>query len=90
MRQLGKDRQVLAVTHLPQVAACADHHLVVAKQADVGTTVSSVNEVVDGQRVSEIARMIGGRLGSAASLAHAQEMLEWGRSGEGATGFVTP
>ena len=34
MKQLGRDRQVLAVTHLPQVAACADHHLVVAKRAD--------------------------------------------------------
>ena len=90
MRQLGMDRQVLAVTHLPQVAACADHHLVVTKQEEAGTIASSVNEVVEGQRITEIARMIGGRLGSAASLAHAREMLEWGRGGEGTAHFVTP
>jgi DNA repair protein RecN (Recombination protein N) len=38
MRQLGRDRQVLAVTHLPQVAACADHHLLVSKQLDAQGT----------------------------------------------------
>jgi DNA repair protein RecN (Recombination protein N) len=90
MRQLGMDRQVLAVTHLPQVAACADHHLVVTKQEESGTIASSVNEVVEGQRITEIARMIGGKLGSAASLAHAREMLEWGRGGEGTAHFLTP
>ena len=72
------------------VAACADHHLVVTKQEESGAIASSVNEVVDGQRITEIARMIGGRLGSAASLAHAREMLEWGRGGGGTAHFVNP
>jgi DNA repair ATPase RecN len=45
MKQLGRDRQVLAVTHLPQVAACADHHLVVAKQSGKAGTTSSVAPV---------------------------------------------
>ncbi|SDO96176.1 DNA replication and repair protein RecN [Rhodoferax sp. OV413] len=75
MKQLGRDRQVLAVTHLPQVAACADHHLVVAKQRDGKSTVSSVGLVLGEQRVAEVARMLGGEKLSVTTLAHAKEML---------------
>lgn len=76
MKQLGKDRQVLAVTHLPQVAACADHHWVVAKHADK-TGVSSVVTPAEGeQRVAEIARMLGGERLSDTTHAHAREMLQ--------------
>ena len=75
MRQLGKDRQVMAVTHLPQVAACADQHLVVAKRTDHGTTLSTVNHVNGEQRVTEIARMLGGERLLGTTLAHAREML---------------
>ncbi len=75
MRQLGRDRQVMAVTHLPQVAACADRHWVVSKQLQGGATVSSVAEVVDAARTAEIARMLGGDMGSATTAAHADEML---------------
>ncbi|MFC5495971.1 DNA repair protein RecN [Caenimonas terrae] len=75
MKQLGRDRQVLAVTHLPQVAACADHHLVVAKQSAGATVVSSVAAVHGEQRVAEVARMLGGERLSGTTLAHAKEML---------------
>ena len=75
MKQLGRDRQVLAVTHLPQVAACADHHLVVAKQSAGATVVSSVAAVQGEQRVAEVARMLGGERLSGTTLAHATEML---------------
>ncbi len=75
MKQLGHDRQVLAVTHLPQVAACADHHLVVAKQLKNGATLSSVAGVQGEQRVGEIARMLGGERLLGTTLAHAKEML---------------
>lgn len=75
MKQLGVDRQVLAVTHLPQVAACADHHLVVAKQLVGSSTESSVSPVLGKQRVAEIARMLGGERVSDATLAHATEMI---------------
>jgi DNA repair protein RecN (Recombination protein N) len=78
MHQLGGDRQVLAVTHLPQVAACADHHLVVAKQHQGGSTVSTVAPVAGEQRVAEIARMLGGEKLSGTTLAHAKEMLQSG------------
>jgi DNA repair protein RecN (Recombination protein N) len=75
MKQLGRDRQVLAVTHLPQVAACADHHLVVAKQSDAKGPSSTVAGVSGEQRVAEVARMLGGERLSGTTLAHAKEML---------------
>jgi DNA repair protein RecN (Recombination protein N) len=81
MKQLGRDRQVLAVTHLPQVAACADHHLVVAKRqttvkGEGGPRTESGVSVLDGdRRTNEIARMLGGEHISQTSLAHAREML---------------
>ena len=78
MKQLGQGRQVLAVTHLPQVAACADHHLVVSKRSVAGKTLSSVGGVAGEARVGEIARMLGGEKLSSTSLAHAQEMLASG------------
>ena len=75
MKQLGRDRQVLAVTHLPQVAACADAHLLVAKESRGQSTASSVEPVTGPQRVHEIARMLGGERLSDTTLAHAREML---------------
>src|SRR5574343_440761 len=75
MRQIGQDRQVLAVTHLPQVAASAHHHLVVTKLRGEPTT-SAVAAVEDDDRVAEIARMLGGDKPTARSLAHAREMLD--------------
>jgi DNA repair protein RecN (Recombination protein N) len=78
MKQLGRDRQVMAVTHLPQVAACADHHFVVSKMSREGTTRSDVSSVNGEARVGEIARMLGGERLSGTSLAHAQEMLAVG------------
>jgi DNA repair protein RecN (Recombination protein N) len=75
MKQLGVDRQVLAVTHLPQVAACADQHLVVAKQLQGKNTESSVTEVVKADRVNEIARMLGGAQVTNATIVHATEMI---------------
>jgi DNA repair protein RecN (Recombination protein N) len=75
MRQLGVDRQVLAVTHLPQVAACADQHLVVSKQLVGSTTLSSVTAVTENERVAELARMLGGERILATTLAHARDLL---------------
>lgn len=81
MRQLGQDRQVVTVTHLAQVAASADHHLVVAKRemaqanGDGPRTESSVKQLVGDDRAQEIARMLGGERVSKTSLAHAREML---------------
>jgi DNA repair protein RecN (Recombination protein N) len=78
MKQLGRNRQVLAVTHLPQVAACADQHLVVSKRTDGEHTSSEVHSVSGEQRVAEVARMLGGERLSGTTLAHAKEMLGHG------------
>ena len=80
MKQLGSQRQVLAVTHLAQVAACADHHYVVSKalQPD-GRTASTVLQVRGEARISEIARMLGGECLAGTGLAHAQAMLQQAR-----------
>ena len=90
MQQLGTDRQVLAVTHLPQVAACADHHLKVAKSKSSKGATSTVLTVLGEQRVAEIARMLGGERATNTTLAHAREMLGgtpqrlWRRKADGA------
>ncbi|AVP58578.1 DNA repair protein RecN [Pulveribacter suum] len=76
MQQLGRARQVLAVTHLPQVAACANHHLVVAKHKGAAETRSTVAPAEGEARVAELARMLGGQQQSPTTLAHAREMLQ--------------
>ncbi|MEW6694456.1 MAG: DNA repair protein RecN [Pseudomonadota bacterium] len=75
MRRLGADRQVLAVTHLPQVAACAHHHLQVVKVREGHTTVSRVTALHGEARVDELARMLGGGT-TEASRSHARELLQ--------------
>ena len=70
----GEGRQVLAVTHLAQVAACAHHHLLVSKSMQGRQTTSDIREVSGDGRVLEIARMLGGAL-TDTSRAHAQAML---------------
>ena len=75
LQQLGRDRQVLAVTHLPQVAACAHHHLQVSKQRQGQQTFSTVQPIDHESRVRELARMLGGGESSDISLAHARELL---------------
>jgi len=76
LQRLGRSTQVLAVTHLAQVAACANQHWVVSKSLQGGATTSAVQPVAGETRVSEIARMLGGeRLAGSTSRAHAQAML---------------
>lgn len=80
MQQLGRARQVLAVTHLPQVAACADQHLVVSKQRGAEGTTSAVAAAGAEERVAEVARMLGGQQQSPTTMAHAREMLAGARA----------
>ncbi|CAB3967475.1 MULTISPECIES: DNA repair protein RecN [Burkholderia] len=76
LHQLGRDRQVLCVTHLPQVAARGDHHFQVAKGADArGGTVSTVIALDRANRIEEVARMLGGLEITATTRKHAKEML---------------
>jgi DNA repair protein RecN (Recombination protein N) len=73
---LGIEHQVLVVTHLAQVAASADHHVVVSKQVRAGQTFTSVGTVAGDDRVVEVARMLSGSPDSGAARRHAQELLD--------------
>ena len=76
MKQLGAKRQVLCVTHLPQVASAADQHGLVQKISNRGQAPSSQIEWIQSQaRVQEIARMLGGESLTPTTLAHAKELL---------------
>ena len=77
---MGKDMQVFAITHLPQVAAKGDAHYLVTKtlQGD-GRTVSSVTRLDDKDRVMEIARMLSGSSVTGAAVANAEALLNEGR-----------
>ena len=78
MKKLGESRQVLCVTHLPQVAACGDHHLKVEKISDGFETVSYLKELFGQARVDEIARMLGGLLITQKTKVLAEEMVRAG------------
>ncbi|MBN2692443.1 MAG: DNA repair protein RecN [Burkholderiaceae bacterium] len=75
LRKLGGDRQVLAVTHLAQVAACAQQHFAVRKLSSGQQTASLLDALDASQRHHEIARMLGGNAQSSAALEHARELL---------------
>jgi DNA repair protein RecN (Recombination protein N) len=75
LHQLGVDRQVLCVTHLPQVAARADAQWNIAKETRDGETLSRVRRLDDGERIDEIARMLGGVNITDTTRRHAAEML---------------
>lgn len=75
LHSLSDKRQVFCVTHLAQVASQGDHHLQVAKATHAGTTLTRVGELNDGERIDEIARMLGGVKITEQTLAHAEEML---------------
>jgi len=72
---LGRDYQVLCVTHLPQVAAAADHQWQVNKIVENGVTLSRIAVLDGGQRIEEIARMLGGVKLTETTRKHAAEML---------------
>ena len=76
LHAVARHRQVLCVTHLAQVAARADHHLQVTKQADADSTRTELHDLAVDERIEEIARMLGGREITERSRAHARELLE--------------
>jgi DNA repair protein RecN (Recombination protein N) len=75
LRALGADRQVLCVTHLPQVAALANHQLQVSKLAGEDTTHTRIRPLDETERVDEIARMLGGVKITRQTREHAREMI---------------
>jgi len=81
---LARSTQVLVVTHLPQVAAFADQHVVVEKSTDGTITSSGLTVLDDAARERELSRMMAGLEESDTALAHARELLEAARDGRGA------
>ncbi len=79
LRALAKHRQIICVTHLPQVAAQGDQHWTVTKTARNGAARSSIAVLNDDDRIDEIARMLGGVKVTAQTKSHAQEMLHQAR-----------
>src|SRR5579883_1514898 len=75
LRQLGRRRQVLCVTHLPIVAAFAEHHIGVVKRVVEGRTVSTARPLATSERVAELARMLAGARVSREAEEHAQQLL---------------
>ena len=75
LKRLGQDRQVLCVTHLPQVASQANQHFQVSKLSEDGKTVSHIDGLDTKQRVEEIARMLGGIEITSTTRKHARELL---------------
>jgi DNA repair protein RecN (Recombination protein N) len=75
MRRVARHHQVLAISHLAQIAACAHHHVVVHKAASAGYTTADTSAVRDDARVTELARMLGGDADREVSRAHARELL---------------
>ncbi|UGA55432.1 DNA repair protein RecN [Vibrio sp. VB16] len=75
LRTLGESTQVLCVTHLPQVAGCGHQQLFVAKQTKAGKTETQMNSLNEEQRVSELARLLGGSQITESTIANAKELL---------------
>ena len=75
LRQLGERYQILSITHLPQVAACGEHHWQVSKQVIKGQTLSTIGILNTDQRIHEIARMLAGEEITETTTEHAKEML---------------
>ena len=76
LRRVAGEHQVFAISHLPQIAARAHHHIVVSKGAKGGVTTADITVLEGTSRVNEIARMLGGDPESKVSRAHAKELLE--------------
>jgi DNA repair protein RecN (Recombination protein N) len=79
LRQVARTRQVLCVTHLPQIAAYADLHFRVEKREEEGRTATTVAVLVKNDRVREVARMLGGESVTDTSLQHALELITQAR-----------
>jgi DNA repair protein RecN (Recombination protein N) len=75
MRRVAEHHQVFAITHLPQIAARATHHIVVSKDSSHGVTTGDTRVVEDDDRVRELARMLGGDPDSPVSREHARELI---------------
>ena len=75
MKQMSLSKQVLSVTHLAQIAAYADEHLLIGKTTDEFRTFTTVKPLSEKERINEVARIIGGETPSEAFIASAKELI---------------
>jgi len=80
MQTLGQNKQILSITHLPQVASHGHNHLFIQKQTHGDVTTTQVIQLGDEERIEELARMLGGRDLTEQTRMHAQEMLQTAQS----------
>ena len=76
LHEVSQNKQVLCVTHLAQIASCADNHLLIEKQTDESGTYTKITSLDKEERVSEIARIIGGDIVTQTTLQSAREMID--------------
>ena len=76
---LSKGHQVICITHLPQIAAMADTHFYIEKSTDGSSTVTSITQLSEQERVGELARMLGGNESSRAAIENAKELITTAR-----------
>jgi DNA repair protein RecN (Recombination protein N) len=76
LKELSREKQILCITHSPQIASMADHHYVVMKKVFENRTNAVVEQLHDEQRIHELARMLGGGIHSVMAMKHAQELIE--------------
>jgi DNA repair protein RecN (Recombination protein N) len=76
LAQVGTTHQVIAITHLPQVAVCGHHHFAVSKRVHDGRTFTQIIELDGDERTEEVARMLGGKDLTKSTLRHAEELLQ--------------
>jgi DNA repair protein RecN (Recombination protein N) len=80
LKRVAAKRQVFCITHLPQIACMADSHYGVSKSVKKDRTTTEVRLLDERERVDEIARMLGGKIITDATIKHAEEMIERGSS----------
>ena len=88
LQGVGEARQVICITHLPQVASCAHQHLLVAKRVDGARTFSVVRSLSRAERIVEVARMLGGAEITEKTLEHAEEMISRAREPSASAGLT--
>lgn len=76
LKEISKERQIICITHLPQIAACGDHNYRIYKESDENTTRTSVEPLDDDARIQEIARLLGGDTITETTLQSAKELIE--------------
>jgi DNA repair protein RecN (Recombination protein N) len=79
LANLSRNRQIFCVTHLPQVASMADAHYLIYKEVEEDRTYTRINHLADDERVTELARMLGGAKVTTTTLNHAREMIQLAR-----------